>query len=78
SHFSADKLIHNPELSISQGAIRGWDRQRPYYYSMLQKVAAHYDYSLDTPWKDLGKDIQKKFLYGTGREKIDLSYVDER
>ncbi len=45
---------------------------------MLQKVAAHYDYSLDTPWKDLGKDIQKKFLYGTGREKIDLSYVDER
>lgn len=78
SHFSADKLIHNPELSISQGAIRGWDRQRPYYYSMLQKVAAHYDYSLETPWKDLGKDIQKKFLYGTGREKIDLSYVDER
>ncbi len=78
SHFSADKLIHNPELSISQGAIRGWDRQRRYYYSMLQKVAAHYDYSLDTPWKDLGKDIQKKFLYGTGREKIDLSYVDER
>ncbi|HAD69520.1 MAG TPA: excinuclease ABC subunit UvrA [Acinetobacter radioresistens] len=78
SHFSADKLIHNPELSISQGAIRGWDRQRPYYYSMLQKVAAHYDYSLDTPWKDLGKDIQKKFLYGTGREKIDLSYVDDR
>ncbi|RJL69012.1 excinuclease ABC subunit UvrA [Acinetobacter radioresistens] len=78
SHFSADKLIHNPELSISQGAIRGWDRQRPYYYSMLQKVAAHYDYSLETPWKDLGKDVQKKFLYGTGREKIDLSYVDER
>lgn len=37
SHFSADKLIPNQEVSISQGAIRGWDRQRPYYYGMLQK-----------------------------------------
>ena len=78
SHFSADKLIPNPELSLSQGAIRGWDRQRPYYYGMLQKVADHYDFSLDTPWNELDKDTQKKFLYGSGREKIDLSYVDER
>lgn len=78
SHFSADKLIPNQELSLSQGAIRGWDRQRPYYYGMLQKVADHYDFSLDTPWNELDKDTQKKFLYGSGREKIDLSYVDER
>lgn len=78
SHFSAEKLIPNPSLSISEGAIRGWDRQRPYYYTMLQKVAAHYDFSLDLPWKDLSKDAQKKFLQGTGKDKIDLSYVDER
>ena len=78
SHFSAEKLIPNPELSISQGAIRGWDRQRPYYYSMLQKVADHFGFALDESWNKLDKDIQKKFLYGTGREKIDLSYIDER
>ena len=78
SHFSAEKLIPNPELSISQGAIRGWDRQRPYYYSMLQKVADHFGFALDESWNKLDKDTQKKFLYGTGREKIDLSYIDER
>lgn len=78
SHFSAEKLIPNPGVSISQGAIRGWDRQRPYYYSMLQKVAEHFGFSLDTPWHELDKDTQKKFLHGTGKEKIDLSYTDER
>jgi excinuclease ABC subunit A len=78
SHFSADKLIPNPEVSVSQGAIRGWDRQRPYYYSMIQKVAEHFGYSLETPWNELDADTKKKFLYGTGKEKIDLSYIDER
>lgn len=78
SHFSAEKLIPNPELSISKGAIRGWDRQRPYYYSMLEKVAQHFDISLDTPWNGLDAEAQKKFLHGTGKEKIDLSYIDER
>ncbi len=78
SHFSADKLIPNNELSISQGAIRGWDRQRPYYYSMIEKVAGHYGFTLDTPWNELDADTKKKFLYGTGKEKIDLSYIDER
>ena len=78
SHFSAEKLIPTPELSISQGAIRGWDRQRPYYYSMLEKVAAHYELSLDTAWNQLDSVTQKKFLYGTGKDKIDLSYTDER
>ena len=78
SHFSADKLIPNPEVSVSQGAIRGWDRQRPYYYSMIQKVAEHFGFSLETPWNELDADTKKKFLYGTGKEKIDLSYIDER
>ncbi|AYA03413.1 excinuclease ABC subunit UvrA [Acinetobacter sp. WCHAc010034] len=78
SHFSADKLIPNNALSVSEGAIRGWDRQRLYYYSMIQKVADHYGFSLDTPWHELDADSKKKFLYGTGKEKIDLSYIDER
>ncbi|MFH7348576.1 excinuclease ABC subunit UvrA [Acinetobacter variabilis] len=78
SHFSADKLIPNQEVSISQGAIRGWDRQRPYYYGMLQKVAEHFGFSLETPWNELDANTKKKFLYGTGKEKIDLSYIDER
>lgn len=78
NHFSADKLIPNPTVSINQGAIRGWDKQRPYYYTMVQKVAAHFDIDLDTPWQALPKEQQKKLLQGSGKEKIDLSYIDER
>src|SRR5690606_2409394 len=63
SHFSTEKLIPNAEVSISQGAIRGWDRQRPYYYGMLQKVAEHFGFSLDTPWEELDANTRKKFLY---------------
>lgn len=64
-------------MAISEGAIRGWDRQRPYYYSMLQKLPTISVFN-DTPWNQLDKDTQKKFLQGTGKEKIDLSYIDER
>ena len=78
SHFTPEKLVPNPKLSLSQGAIRGWDRQRPYYYSILQKVGAHCDISLETPWHDLTAAQQKTILYGSGKQKLDLSYTDER
>ncbi len=29
-------------------------------------------------WNELDADTKKKFLYGTGKEKVDLSYIDER
>ncbi|WP_374294306.1 excinuclease ABC subunit UvrA [Acinetobacter sp.] len=78
SHFSPDKLVPNAELSLSQGAIRGWDRQHPYYFTIVQKVAAHFEIPMDQPWQDLDKAQQKVILQGSGKEKVDLSYVDER
>ncbi len=36
------------------------------------------NFSLDTAWNQLDSVTQKKFLYGTGKDKIDLSYTDER
>ena len=41
------------------------------YFRALSK---HYDFSLDTPVKDLPKDILHILLYGTGGEKINMSY----
>ncbi len=78
SHFSAEKLIPNPELSLNQGAIRGWDRQRPYYFGFITKLSAHYDIDMDAPWQALPKTQQNLVLNGSGKEKIDFSYVDER
>lgn len=78
SHFSSDKLINNPELSLNQGAIRGWDRQRPYYFGFITKLAAHYNIDMDAPWHSLPAQQQNLVLNGSGKEKIDFSYVDER
>ena len=78
SHFSSDKLINNPELSLNQGAIRGWDRQRPYYFGFITKLAAHYNIDMDAPWHSLPAQQQNLVLNGSDKEKIDFSYVDER
>lgn len=78
SHFSSEKLINNPDLSLNQGAIRGWDRQRPYYFGFISKLAAHYNINMDTPWHSLPAQQQNLVLNGSGKEKIDFSYVDER
>ncbi|WP_026471775.1 excinuclease ABC subunit UvrA [Alkanindiges illinoisensis] len=78
SHFSAEKLIPNAELSLNQGAIKGWDRQRPYYFGFITKLSAHYDIDMNAPWHTLPKNQQNIVLNGSGKEKIDFSYVDER
>lgn len=78
SHFSAEKLIPNAELSLNQGAIKGWDRQRPYYFGFITKLSAHYGIDMDAPWQQLSDAHKKLILNGSGKEKIDFSYVDER
>ncbi len=78
SHFSPDKLVSNHDLSINQGVIRGWDRQRPYYFSQLTKVADHYSIDMDQPWQAISKEHKALLLNGSGKEKIDFSYIDER
>ncbi len=78
AHFGTAKLVYNAELSIAQGAIKGWDRQRPYYFNILQAVTAHFAIPLDTPWQDLSASAQHAVLYGTGKETVPMSFVDER
>ncbi len=65
--FDPEKVIRNPELSVSGGALSGWDRRHHYFYSMLESVAAHYDFDLDAPWSSLSPDLQQIVLYGSKR-----------
>ncbi|GAB2894490.1 excinuclease ABC subunit UvrA [Microbulbifer echini] len=76
--FDEDKVILDPESSISEGAIRGWDRRNIYYYHMLDSLAEHYGFDLDKPWKKLRKGHRKVILEGSGDEEIDFSYVNDR
>ena len=76
--FSADRVITNSELPISGGAIRGWDRRNIYYFQMLNSLANHYDFDIDTAFEDLPEDIQSIILYGSRRESITFTYVNDR
>ncbi|MEW5248955.1 excinuclease ABC subunit UvrA [Microbulbifer sp. 2201CG32-9] len=76
--FDEDKLIIDPDSSISEGAIRGWDRRNIYYYHMLDSLAEHYGFDLDRPWRKLRKRDRQTLLQGSGDEVIDFSYVNDR
>ncbi|WP_340674998.1 excinuclease ABC subunit UvrA [Paraperlucidibaca sp.] len=77
-YFDERRLIAHPELSLSQGAIRGWDRRNFYYYAMLESLAEHYQFSLDTPWEELNAKIKKSLLSGSDKEDINFTYLGDR
>ncbi|MCW8964325.1 MAG: excinuclease ABC subunit UvrA, partial [Gammaproteobacteria bacterium] len=76
--FDPHKIVTHPHLSLAGGAIRGWDRRNLYYFQMLQSLAEHYQFELDTPFDELDDRIQQVVLYGSGSEKITFNYASER
>lgn len=77
-YFDAQRLITQPELSLAEGAIRGWDKRNFYYYAMLEALATHYQFSLDTPWHELTSKVQQALLNGSGDEQITFNYTGDR
>ncbi|MBT8089028.1 MAG: excinuclease ABC subunit UvrA [Gammaproteobacteria bacterium] len=76
--FDADRVVVNPGLSLAGGAIRGWDRKTTYYYQMIQSLASHYDFDIETPFNELSKKLQNIVLYGSGKDKIEFVYANSR
>ncbi len=76
--FDPERVVVNPSLSLAGGAIRGWDRKTTYYYQMIQSLAAHYDFDIETPFNELPKKLQKVVLYGSGKQKIEFFYANSR
>jgi len=75
--FDAKRLV-NGELTLAEGAIRGWDRRNVYYFQMLGSLASHYGFSLDEPFDSLPAEHQKVVLRGSGRENVEFRYLNDR
>ncbi|QJD60150.1 excinuclease ABC subunit UvrA [Pseudomonas sp. gcc21] len=75
--FDARRLV-NGELTLAEGAIRGWDRRNVYYFQMLSSLAGHYGIDLDTAFVDLSDKHRKLVLNGTGSEKVPFRYLNDR
>ena len=76
--FDPDLIISNSELSCAGGAIRGWDRRNAHFFQMIQSLATHYAFDIETPFEELPEDIQDVILYGSEDEIINFTYVNER
>ena len=75
--FSLQKIIVDPNLSLAEGAIRGWSQETPYYFTMFSELAKHYRFSLHKPFNSLPQKIQKLLLYGNNHDKTHRSYFFE-
>jgi excinuclease ABC subunit A len=77
-YFDPARVVSEPGLTLPAGAIRGWDRRNAFYFSMLESLARHYKFSLETAFEDLPKKIRDVILHGSGQEQINFAYYSER
>ena len=75
--FDPERVVAHPSLSLASGAVKGWDRRNGYTFSMLESVARHHGFDIDTPFFQLPKKAQKVLLHGSGDEEIEFVYEAE-
>jgi excinuclease ABC subunit A len=75
--FDAERVVAFPTLSLASGAVKGWDRRNAYTYSMLESVAKHYGFDLESPFEELPEAARRVLLDGSGGEEIAFVYEAE-
>ncbi len=76
--FDPELVVADDDLTLAEGAIRGWDRRNVYYFHMLSSIAEHYEFDVEVPFNQLSKKHRDIILNGSGNQRIDFSYVNDR
>ena len=76
--FDPGLVVADPASSLAAGAIRGWDRRNVYYFHLLKSLAAHYGFDVETPFRKLKKRQKDAILFGSGDERINFGYFNDR
>lgn len=76
--FDPKRIVAFPNLSLASGAVKGWDRRNQFYFQMLSNLAAFYEFDIDTPFDQLPESAQQVILYGSGKQHIPFTYINER
>jgi excinuclease ABC subunit A len=77
--IDAELVVTHPELSLSQGAIAPWSKVvngSQWHASILAALAKRYNFSLDTPWRELTQEQQQVVLYGS-EEPLTIRYTPQ-
>ena len=70
--FDENKIIENPELSLGNGAITGWDKKNLLYSSMLISLADHFKVDIDEKYYKLPKKF-RDILFNGSDENIEFN-----
>ena len=73
-YFDEQRVVQRPEISLPAGAIRGWDRRNAYYFQLINALARHYEFDIDTPYCDLPESVRTIILRGSGKTEIVFTY----
>jgi excinuclease ABC subunit A len=75
--FDENLVAPDPDQPL-ESAIQPWrragKRMNIYYKAMLRSIAAHFNVSLETPWKNLPDDFKKVLLHGSGEDPVDFNF----
>ena len=72
--FSPELVIKNDKLSISEGAIRGWDKRNFYYFHLIRSLSKHFGFDIEEPYTSYDEGVKDMLLHGSGKEKIQFYY----
>ena len=72
--FTENSVVCHPELSLSSGAIHGWDRRNLYNFDLIEAVAKAVGFDAETPWNQLKRNEQEAVLWGLGDKTIEMPY----
>ncbi len=72
--FDPERVVAFPTLSLASGAVKGWDRRNAYTHGLLESVAKHYGFDLETPFDQLASEHQQVLLHGSGTTEIAFVY----
>ena len=78
SSFDEQRIVSHPGLTLSEGAIRGWDRRNGYYFQLIQSLSEHYKFDLDIPFEQLADSDKQRILYGSQGEIIDFEFINAK
>ncbi len=73
--FDEHKIVKS-DLSLSNGAIKGWDKRNEFYYQIIKSLSHHYNFDVEKPFGSLSKKVRNIILYGTGKEEIKFTYYN--
>ena len=74
--FDPQRVVVHPDLSLASGAIRGWDRRNVHYFQLIQSLARHYKFDIETPWNELPAATQGVVLNGSAEQVLEFRYSE--